>query len=178
MYEAPTVADGVWLETFDGEWESRWTYSEAAEYDGRFEVRGPFDGMAVGQRGDVSLVVPESHHKYGLSRELDFAPRDGRTFVAQFEVRLQKPLECGGAYLKFISAPADGSAFDATTLDNETPYSVMFGPDKCGSESKVHFIFNRSFVLLQFVKRFPPYLGTSQIRFLFLLFISDTRLFV
>ena len=71
-----------------------------------------------------------------------FGREDGRTFVAQFEVRLQKPLECGGAYLKFISAPADGSAFDATTLDNETPYSVMFGPDKCGSESKVHFIFN------------------------------------
>jgi calnexin len=26
-------------------------------------------------------------------------------------------------------------------FNNESPYSIMFGPDKCGSTNKVHFIF-------------------------------------
>ena len=32
-------------------------------------------------------------------------------------------------------------ADDLGALDNESPYSIMFGPDKCGGTNKVHFIF-------------------------------------
>lgn len=49
-------------------------------------------------------------------------------------------LECGGAYLKLI-ADVEGSEFDGTQFNADTPYSVMFGPDRCGATDKVHFIF-------------------------------------
>ena len=26
----------------------------------------------------------------------------------------------------------------------QTPYTIMFGPDKCGSDSKLHFIFRHT----------------------------------
>lgn len=29
----------------------------------------------------------------------------------------------------------------ANDFNNESPYSIMFGPDKCGATNKVHFIF-------------------------------------
>ncbi len=46
-------------------------------------------------------------------------------------------LECGGAYMKFLDAAKIKKPEDMT---NETPYIVMFGPDKCGSTNKVHLI--------------------------------------
>jgi hypothetical protein len=27
-----------------------------------------------------------------------------------------------------------------TSLNNDSPYSIMFGPDRCGGTNKVHFI--------------------------------------
>lgn len=64
--------------------------------------------------------------------------KDG-TVVLQFETRLQNGLECGGAYLKYLR-PQD-AGWKAKEFDNESPYSIMFGPDKCGATNKVHFIF-------------------------------------
>ena len=55
-------------------------------------------------------------------------------FVLQYEVRLQQGLECGGAYLK---VPMATDEFTPANLDSETPYVIMFGPDKCGSTNKV-----------------------------------------
>ena len=72
-------------------------------------------------------------------KELDEAvDLKDRTIVLQYEVRLQNGLECGGAYLKYLRP--QGAGWIAKEFDNESPYSIMFGPDKCGSTNKVHFI--------------------------------------
>ena len=55
----------------------------------------------------------------------------------QYEVTLQDGLECGGAYLKFLSA---NEGLSAKTLSEKSGYSVMFGPDKCGATNKIHLI--------------------------------------
>jgi calnexin len=47
-------------------------------------------------------------------------------------------LECGGAYLKLLK---ENAALHADEFSNDTPYVIMFGPDKCGATNKVHFIF-------------------------------------
>ena len=65
--------------------------------------------------------------------------------VLQYEVRLEEQHKCGGAYLKFLrwgsSSQSDLSEYEsASAVDNDTPYSIMFGPDKCGGTNKVHFI--------------------------------------
>lgn len=53
--------------------------------------------------------------------------------VLQFELKLSEGLTCGGAYLKYLTA----GEFEVTGLKDDTPYTVMFGPDKCGSTNKV-----------------------------------------
>lgn len=61
----------------------------------------------------------------------------GKSLVVQYEVILEETLACGGAYVKLPRADAS----DLSLFNDDTPYSIMFGPDKCGSNAnKVHFI--------------------------------------
>jgi len=46
-------------------------------------------------------------------------------------------LTCGGAYIKLLTYSDD---LDLAKFQDKTPYSIMFGPDKCGMSSKVHLI--------------------------------------
>lgn len=64
----------------------------------------------------------------------------GKDLVVQYEVKLQNSLECGGAYIKLLS---ETDALHTEEFNNDSPYQVMFGPDKCGSTNKVHFIIRR-----------------------------------
>ena len=57
--------------------------------------------------------------------------------VLQFDVKFNEGLSCGGAYMKFLTQK---EGFSAEDLKEDTPYTVMFGPDKCGSTDKVHLI--------------------------------------
>lgn len=52
----------------------------------------------------------------------------------QYEVRFQNGIECGGAYIKLLTDTPD---FSAESFADNTPYTIMFGPDKCGSTNKV-----------------------------------------
>jgi calnexin len=56
--------------------------------------------------------------------------------VVQYEFKAD-PFQCGGAYVKL---PQASVLSDFEDLDNDTPYTIMFGPDRCGSTNKVHFI--------------------------------------
>lgn len=51
---------------------------------------------------------------------------------------MQNGLECGGAYVKLLSK-SDSLILEQFT--DKTPYTIMFGPDKCGNDAKLHFIF-------------------------------------
>ncbi|KAM7471595.1 hypothetical protein LguiA_009778 [Lonicera macranthoides] len=88
---------------------------------------------------DYGLLVSEKARKYAIVKELDKPVdlKDG-SVVLQFETRLQNGLECGGAYLKYLRTQDAG--WLPKGFDNESPYSIMFGPDKCGLTNKVHFI--------------------------------------
>ena len=57
--------------------------------------------------------------------------------VLQYEVQFRNGQECGGAYLKLLSSPVG----PLDQVHDKTQYSVMFGPDKCGNDYKLHFIF-------------------------------------
>jgi calnexin len=64
----------------------------------------------------------------------------GQPLVVQYEVKLQKGLECGGAYIKLLTEQKEGlRAGDEYT--DKTPFTIMFGPDRCGDTNKVHFIY-------------------------------------
>ena len=57
----------------------------------------------------------------------------------RYEAKFQNGLECGGAYLKLLTESPEG--IQAQEFSDKTPYTIMFGPDKCGATNKVHFIF-------------------------------------
>ncbi|GJP37444.1 hypothetical protein CLOM_g9054 [Closterium sp. NIES-68] len=122
------------FESFDEDYAGRWVVSSSADYTGKWK-------WAPGEAsGDYGLLVTEKAKKYGIAAELP-EPVDPKadTLVLQYEVRLQNNLECGGAYLKFLMPQEAG--WTPSQFKDDSPYSIMFGPDKCGSTNKVHFIF-------------------------------------
>ncbi|XP_058102704.1 calnexin homolog [Magnolia sinica] len=127
------ASDTPFYESFDESFEGRWIASEKDDYKGVWKY-----SKSEGH-DDYGLLVSEKAKKYAIVKELEEPVnlKDG-TVVLQFETRLQNGLECGGAYLKYLRPQEAG--WKPKEFDNESPYSIMFGPDKCGSTNKVHFI--------------------------------------
>ena len=73
--------------------------------------------------------VPEKARHYGIATGIPETvdPADG--LVLQYDLKIADGVTCGGAYLKFLTADAD---IKFEELKDDSPYTVMFGPDKCG----------------------------------------------
>ncbi|KAK6924593.1 Calreticulin/calnexin [Dillenia turbinata] len=128
-----SVSDTIFYESFDQSFEDRWIVSVKDDYKGVWK-HSKSDG-----HDDFGLLVSEKARKYAIVKELgESVSLKDRTIVLQFETRLQNGLECGGAYLKYLRPQEAG--WKPRDLDDEAPYSIMFGPDKCGATNKVHFI--------------------------------------
>ncbi|KAJ9062735.1 hypothetical protein DSO57_1007646 [Entomophthora muscae] len=139
------------FEQFDDSWQKKWIVSEAVKekpkdsqededlfkFTGRWEVEEP--SVYRASEGDKGLVVKDAakHHAISYTFKETVDNKD-KPLVVQYEVKLQNGLECGGAYLKLLSKNKD---FVPKKFDDKAPYTIMFGPDKCGSTNKVHFIF-------------------------------------
>ncbi|KAK8587517.1 hypothetical protein V6N13_086500 [Hibiscus sabdariffa] len=125
--------DVVFYDSFEESIDGRWIVSNKDDYKGSWK-HSKSEG-----HDDYGLLVSEKARKYAIVKELDepVSLKDGTT-VLQFETRFQNGLECGGAYLKYLR-PQD-AGWKPKDFDNESPYSIMFGPDKCGLTNKVHFI--------------------------------------
>ncbi|KAK0551830.1 calnexin [Tilletia horrida] len=145
----PTNITAPFIEQFGPDWTVRWTPSSATKqqeggevfsYNGKWEVEEPTE--LPGIPGDAGLVVKSEAAQHAISA-LFPKPIDpkGKPLVVQYEVKLQKGLQCGGAYLKLLTESPEG--IQAKEFSDKTPYTIMFGPDKCGSTNKVHFIFRR-----------------------------------
>ncbi|ONI29729.1 hypothetical protein PRUPE_1G211400 [Prunus persica] len=126
--------DAIFYEPFSESFEGRWIVSSKDEYKGVWKL-----SKSEGH-DDYGLLVSEKARKYAVVKDLGKAVSlKYGTIVLQFEVRFQNGLECGGAYLKYLRPQEAG--WKPKEFDNDSPYSIMFGPDKCGSTNKVHFIF-------------------------------------
>eukprot|EP00752_Nemacystus_decipiens_P005999 g5417.t1 len=142
----PDTSSFLFASTFQGEDALRtgeWVLSQDQDpkYD-RQESRVRVEPCSLeGGRfaGDYGLLLSQSHQHYAVGAPLP-KPLDnaGKDLVLQYEVQVRGGSTCGGAYVKMLRGP-EGA--DMTTLNNESPYSVMFGPDKCfRNTNKVHFI--------------------------------------
>lgn len=141
-----------------------WTHSGDPSFPGRFQ-RGTGSAENPTLSSEAGIYVPKEAQRYAvfgkLTNPFDFSTEE--TFVVQYEVRLHEGLQCGGAYIKLLSP---GGEFNPEDVSNESPYTVMFGPDKCGSTNKVHFIWKfKNPVTGEFVehhlKNPPTPVGTS-----------------
>jgi len=88
--------------------------------------------------GDKGLVVgdPACKHAVSILFKTPVVPEKAG-LVVQYELQLKNGLQCGGAYLKLLTSSAE---LDLDGFKADTPYTIMFGPDKCGETNKVHFI--------------------------------------
>ncbi|CAK9226050.1 unnamed protein product [Sphagnum troendelagicum] len=126
----------VFYESFDKSWKGRWFVSHKDEFTGKWKY-----DKSLGH-GDYGLLVSEKAKKHGIAvtlAETTILDPSYGAIVLQYNLRLQKGLECGGAYLKYLQPQKAG--WTLSDFDNGSPYSIMFGPDKCGLTNKVHFIF-------------------------------------
>lgn len=55
---------------------------------------------------------------------------------------MEQGLECGGGYVKLFSTEMRKRTQRGRRLTNDTPYLLMFGPDVCGHEAKIHLMWN------------------------------------
>jgi len=136
-YEIPSGSNVVFVETFSDGGE-RWLKSANEKYAGEWNVREANEPIKI--NGEKGLVAENDAKHHGImvpfEKTLDNKDKD---LVIQYEVRLMNGLQCGGAYIKLLTKeflPAESSEFK-----DDTPYTIMFGPDRCGTSDKVHFIF-------------------------------------
>jgi calnexin len=70
-----------------------------------------------------------AHHAISavFHEPIDALP-ERKPLVVQYEVKMQKGLECGGAYLKLLTEnPGEGIRAGEDFTD-KTPFTIMFGP--------------------------------------------------
>ncbi|GMH70557.1 hypothetical protein TL16_g05438 [Triparma laevis f. inornata] len=98
-------------------------------------------GKWHGDSSDLALQTTEDARFYGISAPLDSTfDNKGKDLVIQYVVKHEQRMDCGGAYIKLLGG---GKSFPTDTFGGDTPYSVMFGPDICGSATRrTHVIFN------------------------------------
>ncbi|XP_065543667.1 calmegin isoform X3 [Lathamus discolor] len=164
VYRTPKPTGEVYFtETFDGVL-AGWVLSKTkkedtdeniSKYDGKWEVEELKENTVAGDRGLVLKSVAK-HHAIStmLTKEFVF---DDKPLIVQYiqitplgkfcvssrqfqryEVNFQDGIDCGGAYIKLLSSSND---LNLEYFFDKTPYTIMFGPDKCGEDYKLHFIF-------------------------------------
>ncbi|NXO39459.1 CLGN protein, partial [Locustella ochotensis] len=101
---------------------------------GRWEVEELKENALPGDKGLVLKSVAKYHAISAmLTKAFVF---DDKPLIVQYEVNFQKGIDCGGAYIKLLSSSND---LNLEYFYDKTPYTIMFGPDKCGEDYKLHF---------------------------------------
>lgn len=91
-------------------------------------------GAYYGDESDKGIQTSVDARFYGISAPLEKTFTSGdKDLVLQYSVKLEETLDCGGAYIKLMPG---GKSFPTASFGGDTPYSIMFGPDICGSSNK------------------------------------------
>ncbi|XP_048343873.1 calnexin [Sphaerodactylus townsendi] len=145
-YKAPVPTGEVYFaENFDKGTLAGWILSKAkkedtddeiAKYDGKWEVQEMKETKLPGDKGLV-LLSRAKHHAISAKLTKPFI-FDTKPLIVQYEVSFQNGIECGGAYVKLLSKTSE---LNLDQFHDKTSYTIMFGPDKCGEDYKLHFIF-------------------------------------
>jgi calreticulin len=97
------------------------------------------------------LQTTEDHRFYSISTPFaSVADNSKEDLIVQYTVKQEVNQECGGSYLKLLP-----EGFDAAKFDGDSEYAIMFGPDVCGPDNRVHIIFNYNGKNLLSKKQYP-----------------------
>ncbi|KAJ0976346.1 hypothetical protein J5N97_018311 [Dioscorea zingiberensis] len=128
-------AEVFFEERFEDGWENRWVKSDWKRDENMAGEWNHTSGKWNGDADDKGIQTTEDYRFYAISAEFpEFSNKD-KTLVFQFSVKHEQKLDCGGGYMKLLSGDVDQKKFGGDT------YSIMFGPDICGyNTKKVHAI--------------------------------------
>jgi len=127
------VATVHYKETFDESWEKRWVQSKHKSDYGVFKLsHGKYYGDA---KKDLGIQTSQDARFYSISSKFDSFSNKGKDLVLQFSVKHEQNIDCGGGYIKLLPAGLKQENFNG-----DSTYNIMFGPDICGSDKKVHVI--------------------------------------
>jgi len=118
-------------EAFDTD---NWVAStKKADYGKMVLSSGDFFGDKAINQG---YKTSEDAHFYASSVAFPEAiTNDGKDLVVSLSVKHEQGLDCGGGYVKVFGD------IDSKDFDGDSEYFLMFGPDQCGYNKKVHIIF-------------------------------------
>ncbi|PWV12649.1 putative calreticulin [Trypanosoma cruzi] len=110
-----------------------WTTSKHRDDFGKVEISaGKFYADAEKSKG---LRLTEDARFYALSTAFPTPiTNEKKSLVVSFSVKHEQDLKCGGGYIKLLPS------MDPEKFHGETKYWLMFGPDRCGSQNRVHII--------------------------------------
>ncbi|XP_058094240.1 calreticulin-3-like isoform X3 [Magnolia sinica] len=130
----------IFEERFDDGWESRWVKSDWKRSEGKagsFKhtagkwAGAPDDKEHASCWGSAGIqTYPDARH-FAITAKIPEFSNKNRTLVVQYSIKFEQDIECGGGYIKLLSGYVNQKKFGG-----DTPYSLMFGPDICGTQTK------------------------------------------
>ncbi|KAI8556035.1 hypothetical protein RHMOL_Rhmol05G0221600 [Rhododendron molle] len=126
-----SLSEIIFEERFEDGWQSRWVKSDWKKSEGKAGSFKHTAGKWSGDPDDKGIQTSSDAKHYAISAKLpEFSNKD-RTLVLQYSIKFEQDIECGGGYIKLLSGFVNQKKFGG-----DTPYSVMFGPDLCGTQTK------------------------------------------
>ena len=128
----------LFFEQFDEGSLDRWKISKNEKYKGEWSISETFPPQ--GRKNETALIqlTRNAHHAISTVLPSPISLDRKNPLVIQYEFRAQHSLSCSGAYLKLFSC----KNFDPEKMDNNTQWTIMFGPDRCGETHSIRLIFN------------------------------------
>ncbi|KAJ6237752.1 calreticulin and calnexin [Anaeramoeba flamelloides] len=131
------------LETFENSTTTNlplheWEPTKQKNYHGSFVRKA--SNITDEHGDDYVLVAEKAGYYYGYSHvfETPFSPiNDDHGLVLQYSTTFSEFITCGGGYIKLFYK------FKPKKLGQKTNYAIMFGPDICGGNNNIHFIYTR-----------------------------------
>nr|WMP39824.1 calreticulin-3 [Physalis pubescens] len=119
-------------EQFDDDWQSRWVKSDKPKRsEGKAGSFKHTAGKWAGDPDDKGIQTSTDAKHFAISAKIPEFSNKNRTLVVQYSIKLEQDIECGGGYIKLLSGYVNQKKFWG-----DTPYSMMFGPDICGTQTK------------------------------------------
>lgn len=121
----------IFEERFDDGWQSRWVKSDWKKNEGKAGSFKHTAGSWSGDPDDKGIQTSVDARHTAISAKIPEFNNKNRTLVLQYSIKFEQDIECGGGYIKLMSGYVNQKKFGG-----DTPYSVMFGPDLCGTQTK------------------------------------------
>ncbi|KAJ6419070.1 hypothetical protein OIU84_029222 [Salix udensis] len=127
-----TLSEIFFEERFQDGWKDRWVLSDWKRSEGKAGTFKYTAGKWPGDPDDKGIQTYNDAKHYAISAKIspEFSNMN-RTLVVQYSIKIEQDIECGGGYIKLLSGYVNQKKFGG-----DTPYSFMFGPDICGTQTK------------------------------------------